>query len=64
MSVDIADWLNLHIEQAEQKLISEFAEKLRKYLGCETCTSSVKPRTCKFCCGLYPIIEEYEEMLK
>ena len=47
-----------------KKLISEFVDKLRKYLGCETCTSSVKPETCKSCCDLYPIIKEYEAKLK
>ena len=47
----------------EQEIISDIVEKLRKYLGCEICTSSVKPKTCKSCCGLYPIIEEYEKKL-
>ena len=45
-------------------LIAEFIQKLRTYLGCETCTSSVKPNTCKSCSDLYPIIEEYEAKLK
>ena len=30
MSDDIADWLNLHIEQAEQKLIMEFINDLKE----------------------------------
>ena len=40
MSEDIADWLNLHIEQAEQKLISEFVEDL-KGLGVEWGSTSL-----------------------
>ena len=44
-----------------QGQIAEFIQKLRKYLGCETCTSSIKPKTCKSCSDLYLIIEEYEE---
>ena len=47
-----------------QEVIPKFVEKLRKYLGCETCTSSGKPKTCKSCCDLYSIIEEYEAMVK
>ena len=30
MSEDIADWLNYHIEIAEQKIISEFVEDIKK----------------------------------
>lgn len=30
MSDEIADWLNLHIEQAEQKIISEIVEDIKE----------------------------------
>jgi len=59
----LAEALGKLVEGENKKLIVEFVEKLRKYLGCETCTSSVKPKTCKSCSDLYPIIEEYEEKL-
>lgn len=54
----------LYRDQIRNELISEFVKKLRKYLGCEKCTSTGKTVTCRTCCGLYPIIEEYEDKLK
>jgi len=53
-----------YMKNVKKKLIEEFVEKLRKYLECEKCTSTGKPISCKACCDLYPIIEEYEERLK
>jgi len=52
------------MEIGAKEVIKEFVKKLRKYLGCEICTSSGKPKTCKSCCDLYSIIEEYEAMVK
>lgn len=42
MTEDIADWLNMHIEQAEQKLISKFLDDYKKYITKDTDTEFYK----------------------
>lgn len=60
---DITDWLNLHIEQAEQKVISEFLEDLKK--TCNQCPN--RPFNSSQCtiwlkgCPIYPLRNKWEE---